>query len=70
MKRACTILNQKQSGNQRDWYHANSPKKKKYKSAPSAGKVMAAFFFFIRLFLDGPFRDRIECCGLDWSGPG
>jgi hypothetical protein len=19
---------------------------------------------------DGPFRDRIECCGLDWSGSG
>jgi hypothetical protein len=21
-------------------------------------------------WIDGPFRDRIECCGLEWSGSG
>jgi hypothetical protein len=21
-------------------------------------------------WIDGPFQDRIECCGLDWSGSG
>jgi hypothetical protein len=28
-----------------EWHHANLPKKKKFKSAPSAGKVMATVFF-------------------------
>jgi hypothetical protein len=29
-----------------EWHHVNSPKKKKFKSAPSAGKVMATVFFY------------------------
>jgi hypothetical protein len=28
-----------------EWHHANSPKKKKFKAAPSAGKIMATIFW-------------------------
>jgi hypothetical protein len=33
-----------------EWHHANLPKKKKFKSEPSAGKVMATVFFIQKGF--------------------
>jgi hypothetical protein len=40
-----------------------------------AGSYYGENLFYLLLFtygagVDGPFRDRIECCGLDWFGLG